>query len=78
MRRGGRVIVFAQTLNESPSEKEGKFWHEFARKGQKKSLNESPSEKEGKFTFSLWVIRLAGPLNESPSEKEGKSLQATL
>ena len=36
------------SLNESPSEKEGKFGTYAPRKTQKPSLNESPSEKEGK------------------------------
>ena len=42
-RRGIRT-----TLNESPSEKEGKFWARLARTAKCISLNESPSEKEGK------------------------------
>ena len=48
MRRGGRVIVFAQTLNESPSEKEGKFTFSLWVIRLAGPLNESPSEKEGK------------------------------
>ena len=37
------------SLNESPSEKEGKFWHPHHTPPQDPHpLNESPSEKEGK------------------------------
>ena len=65
----------ASCLNESPSEKEGKF------KGTityaviwAVGLNESPSEKEGKFIGVLVTAGAMARLNESPSEKEGKSL----
>ena len=36
------------SLNESPSEKEGKYERVNSRKRQRQALNESPSEKEGK------------------------------
>ena len=36
------------TLNESPSEKEGKFRKSVRKQTSWHSLNESPSEKEGK------------------------------
>ena len=39
---------FADTLNESPSEKEGKYATPAPYIPKPKSLNESPSEKEGK------------------------------
>ena len=39
---------FYFSLNESPSEKEGKFWRRGWRLQGRRSLNESPSEKEGK------------------------------
>ena len=60
-------------LNESPSEKEGKFLGHRRSVRILSSLNESPSEKEGK----SGAIPAAGThaipsLNESPSEKEGK------
>ena len=61
-------------LNESPSEKEGKFSGLRLMGACSTTLNESPSEKEGKFIVpdgTGWGNR---PLNESPSEKEGKSL----
>ena len=40
--------VFANALNESPSEKEGKLASSIAAKASTLPLNESPSEKEGK------------------------------
>ena len=66
----GRII---RTLNESPSEKEGKFGSEGAMCQSCAPLNESPSEKEGKLNQSRRRRCCTGPLNESPSEKEGKS-----
>ena len=52
-RKGNYTIVpkgwvFASGLNESPSEKEGKFWIAAYYGQPELSLNESPSEKEGK------------------------------
>ena len=68
------ILAFFSRLNESPSEKEGKFlewgvWGE----GKRKSLNESPSEKEGKYDSADRIRHATERLNESPSEKEGKS-----
>ena len=40
--------ILAGSLNESPSEKEGKFMRESRSRRYRRSLNESPSEKEGK------------------------------
>ena len=60
-------------LNESPSEKEGKFvpiWR--VHRTGKVALNESPSEKEGKSQSTWKRFALPESLNESPSEKEGK------
>ena len=60
-------------LNESPSEKEGKFEvSEVLEDAIMTSLNESPSEKEGKSRGFLFYRRADIGLNESPSEKEGK------
>ena len=60
-------------LNESPSEKEGKFALNLDAVFKKRTLNESPSEKEGKCGVVKAVFELIGKtLNESPSEKEGK------
>ena len=56
-------------LNESPSEKEGKFDLLCTSLRSRRPLNESPSEKEGKYWgHQWWVPGLLGPLNESPSE----------
>ena len=62
-----------KTLNESPSEKEGKYTQTLTDKDGKTSLNESPSEKEGKSATCAPSGVRALSLNESPSEKEGKS-----
>ena len=67
-------LELVESLNESPSEKEGKSWFSTSmRRRVCFSLNESPSEKEGK--FFIFKVTQAGYvcLNESPSEKEGKS-----
>mgnify|MGYP000955277300 CR=1 FL=1 len=63
-----------RTLNESPSEKEGKFESDPKPTQSAFSLNESPSEKEGKWAIQDPPAKVRNPaLNESPSEKEGKS-----
>ena len=68
-----------RTLNESPSEKEGKSSSpRMIMRGVRKPLNESPSEKEGKLSVTVWAVVLRSPLNESPSEKEGKFLMPAL
>ncbi len=59
-------------LNESPSEKEGKYSASLVELGFS-ALNESPSEKEGKSPPETEAPDLTKSLNESPSEKEGKS-----
>ena len=62
------------SLNESPSEKEGKT--AVTLKGKTptlQGLNESPSEKEGKTRCQVGCRPDQAGLNESPSEKEGKS-----
>ena len=72
-------LVLAPTqaaLNESPSEKEGKFDNQL-RLLVVAPLNESPSEKEGKFFKSRNIRNGTTTLNESPSEKEGKSNRQT-
>ena len=77
-KRKGNTAIQSGTLqrlalNESPSEKEGKFLspRQVLNK-ESLTLNESPSEKEGKSkNFPPRVARLVS-LNESPSEKEGK------
>ena len=63
----------AMALNESPSEKEGKYSRTGQQQGQTPSLNESPSEKEGKScALRVSTVNFVSSLNESPSEKEGK------
>ena len=62
-------------LNESPSEKEGKFVQDGDFKVSGVSLNESPSEKEGKSPADASPAGCSARLNESPSEKEGKYCQ---
>ena len=59
-------------LNESPSEKEGKYAPVITARNTTPSLNESPSEKEGKYQLRTPLRRRRFSLNESPSEKEGK------
>ena len=59
-------------LNESPSEKEGKYVLQVKLMPCAQTLNESPSEKEGKYSISAAPICPRIALNESPSEKEGK------
>ena len=60
-------------LNESPSEKEGKFQQSLRQLLESFTLNESPSEKEGKsMKYRIHIANIADTLNESPSEKEGK------
>ena len=59
-------------LNESPSEKEGKYNTRLLIGQQTETLNESPSEKEGKSIRLKLSHRRDTALNESPSEKEGK------
>ena len=63
---------FPPGLNESPSEKEGKFGYAGSGRDGKAGLNESPSEKEGKFRSRAGSAAPRKRLNESPSEKEGK------
>ena len=51
----------ARTLNESPSEKEGKSRGNVAIASSNISLNESPSEKEGKLSAVTASITRNGP-----------------
>ena len=60
------------SLNESPSEKEGKYRTRTPQRQALRPLNESPSEKEGKFWVLTLTVLTITALNESPSEKEGK------
>ncbi len=70
-----RVLGYSEALmrlNESPSEKEGKFQLQTKPCRRPQSLNESPSEKEGKSILRGRGRSRCSGLNESPSEKEGK------
>ena len=68
----GCAAGLLDSLNESPSEKEGKSRATWFHSAPGRTLNESPSEKEGK-SRATWFHSAPGrTLNESPSEKEGK------
>ena len=68
-----RTAAVSASLNESPSEKEGKCpLVAVETLARALCLNESPSEKEGKWGRKNSVRPSAAGLNESPSEKEGK------
>ena len=67
-----RLSPLVSSLNESPSEKEGKSSISHQVQVEPTALNESPSEKEGKYSISAAPICPRIALNESPSEKEGK------
>ena len=68
-------------LNESPSEKEGKFAlsADLSPIGLAPSMKVPPKRK-GNLPFTQTLHALDSTLNESPSEKEGKSIteEATL
>ena len=66
-----RVI---RTLNESPSEKEGKLTTPAVTNFQKTPLNESPSEKEGKLGDECQVKRTAPPSMKVPPKRKGNLL----
>ena len=65
------------SLNESPSEKEGKSGNGLTVALTDVGLNESPSEKEGKSLSIICGRANHQSLNESPSEKEGKCSEAS-
>ena len=65
------------TLNESPSEKEGKFTTA-RRTPANFALNESPSEKEGKFVPGVAVARIIdGPSMKVPPKRKGNAIIQT-
>ena len=60
------------SLNESPSEKEGKFSGiDSSREASKPSMKVPPKRK-GNFAADMRRLHPETALNESPSEKEGK------
>ena len=76
-KRKGNVACCADSaetfsLNESPSQKEGKYRHGDEITTITGSLNESPSQKEGKLRRIHNEENFNSSLNESPSQKEGK------
>ena len=75
MLKPARINPSYLSLNESPSEKEGKCRDIVGGIASGIPLNESPSEKEGKFLSTVTKSAPSRALNESPSEKEGKSAQ---
>ena len=73
--------VTLRTLNESPSEKEGKFQLAHGLIGRSNPLNESPSEKEGKFSAQIPLGVAVGPSMKVPPKRKGNVrnvLQAAL
>ena len=61
-------------LNESPSEKEGKWRRCYFLRKTPPSLNESPSEKEGKFTARVIVfIGVFAPSMKVPPKRKGNN-----
>ena len=67
-----RAIAMA-TLNESPSEKEGKCCRETVRPSRAIALNESPSEKEGKYPVLPGVHLHVRPSMKVPPKRKGNS-----
>ena len=67
-----RILPSSPSLNESPSQKEGKLDIGRRRRYLLICLNESPSQKEGKYLFRGGMGAVNLSLNESPSQKEGK------
>ena len=73
MASGNEVTNALVGLNESPSEKEGKF---AARRSRSQSVLDAsmkvPPKRKGNAVFTWHRDQLILCLNESPSEKEGK------
>ena len=67
------VRVTLRTLNESPSEKEGKFQLAHGLIGRSNPLNESPSEKEGKFSAQIPLGVAVGPSMKVPPKRKGNN-----
>ena len=65
--RRGTVI----SLNESPSEKEGKFRPSVVCEVSVTTLNESPSEKEGKSGSHVLTCENLGPSMKVPPKRKG-------
>ena len=68
-------VVKLDTLNESPSEKEGKCLNEVtAGRLDSYPSMKVPPKRKGNAAFKTDYVVERGSLNESPSEKEGKSV----
>ena len=68
-----KFLLFLFPLNESPSEKEGKFDDPLNDYAPAFSLNESPSEKEGKW-YNLALKRVfTHPSMKVPPKRKGNS-----
>ena len=63
--------VSIKSLNESPSEKEGKSPVCWVTRQAAKALNESPSEKEGKYQAFLLLGATQGPSMKVPPKRKG-------
>ena len=66
-------IHFDETLNESPSEKEGKYVEfDGYHAGMVGPSMKVPPKRKGNVKRKSFICGLCTALNESPSEKEGK------
>ena len=65
-------------LNESPSEKEGKYELLVPGDRTKRSLNESPSEKEGKFFRAALFLASPNASMKVPPKRKGNTGALTL
>ena len=70
---GGALVGAVWTLNESPSEKEGKSAHFLIHGAGKFALNESPSEKEGKFRLIWQMMAHISPSMKVPPKRKGNA-----
>ena len=66
---------FCLSLNESPSEKEGKSFSRHSKLHSERASMKVPPKRKGNPCAAVLSLRDFGCLNESPSEKEGKSEQ---
>ena len=71
------VLESCYSLNESPSEKEGKCPGDQSTAAQNRPLNESPSEKEGKFEVSCVLSAVFEPSMKVPPKRKGNILTTT-
>ena len=75
----GTYACYGYCLNESPSEKEGKWAFSQSIHPAEQGLNESPSEKEGKYgTLDNQLRLLVASMKVPPKRKGNVSLKNTL